>query len=124
MNDQSKPVGTDQTQMAAKTSGRRRLVRGAVAFAPLVLTLRSGALAAASCTGAKTVRTTLDASGKPPAAVGAVSGDVCYKVTEVNTCPNPGVSSKLENAVGGPLPTQSVKMENAAILREVRKSPF
>ena len=34
---------------------RRRLVRGAVAFAPLVLTLRSGALAAASCTGAKIV---------------------------------------------------------------------
>jgi hypothetical protein len=32
---------------------RRRLVRGAAALAPLVLTLRSGALAAASCTGAK-----------------------------------------------------------------------
>ena len=32
---------------------RRRLVRGAVALAPLVLTLRSGALAAASCTGTK-----------------------------------------------------------------------
>lgn len=32
---------------------RRRLVRGAAALAPLVLTLRSGALAAASCTGVK-----------------------------------------------------------------------
>lgn len=34
---------------------RRRLIRGAVACAPLVLTLRSGALAAASCTGARFV---------------------------------------------------------------------
>jgi len=32
---------------------RRRLVRGVMAAAPLVLTLRSGALAAASCTGTK-----------------------------------------------------------------------
>lgn len=36
---------------------RRRLVRGAAALAPLVLTLRSGALAAASCTGAKAFAT-------------------------------------------------------------------
>lgn len=35
--------------------GRRRWVRGAAAVAPLVLTLRSGALAAASCTGAKLI---------------------------------------------------------------------
>jgi hypothetical protein len=48
MKEQSNPVDTDQTEMAEKASGRRRLVRGAVALAPLVLTLRSGGLAAAS----------------------------------------------------------------------------
>ena len=88
MKDQSSPVGTDQNEMAAKASGRRRLVRGAAALAPVVLTLRSGALAAASCTGAKTTNVALDNNGKPPASVGAVKGDVCFKVTEVNTCPN------------------------------------
>ena len=81
---------------------RRRLVRGAAAFAPVVLTLRSGALAAASCTGAKTVNTTLQSNGKPPASVGAVQGDVCYKVTEVNT--GPSSPTKLENHVGSPFP--------------------
>jgi hypothetical protein len=41
---------------------RRRLVRGAVAFAPLVLTLRSGALAAASCTGIRLQARVVNAS--------------------------------------------------------------
>jgi hypothetical protein len=43
---------------------RRRLVRGAAAFAPVVLTLRSGALAAASCTGAVVVSATFDNNGR------------------------------------------------------------
>jgi hypothetical protein len=81
---------------------RRRLVRGAAAFAPVVLTLRSGALAAASCTGARTVNTTLDNSSKPDSSVGAQQGDVCFKVTDVNTCP--GAPNKLENGVGSPTP--------------------
>ena len=45
---------------------RRRLVRGAVAFAPLVLTLRSGALAAASsCTGLKATANTKPSTQNP-----------------------------------------------------------
>ena len=44
-------VGADQTSQLDQR--RRRLVRSAMAVAPLVLTLRSGALAAASCTGVK-----------------------------------------------------------------------
>ncbi|HNC51429.1 MAG TPA: hypothetical protein PLO14_04190 [Accumulibacter sp.] len=43
----------DTTSISELDIGRRRWVRGAAAVAPLVLTLRSGALAAASCTGAK-----------------------------------------------------------------------
>lgn len=44
-------VGADQTSQLDQR--RRRLVRSAMAVAPLVLTLRSGALAAASCTGVR-----------------------------------------------------------------------
>jgi len=43
----------ETTSISELDLGRRRWVRGAAAVAPLVLTLRSGALAAASCTGAK-----------------------------------------------------------------------
>ena len=47
---------TDRSTSASLTDQKgRRLVRGAAAFAPVVLTLRSGALAAASCTGARIV---------------------------------------------------------------------
>lgn len=59
---------------------RRNLVRGAVAFAPLVLTLRSGALAAASCTGAKIVN--IPASGNFTT---SSSSDVC--IPEADICP-------------------------------------
>jgi hypothetical protein len=85
-----------------ENAGRRRLVRGVVAFAPLVLTLRSGA-AAASCTGAKTVSTVLDSQARPLVTVGAVQGDVCYKTTEVQTCAN-SPTTKLENPSGAPTP--------------------
>jgi hypothetical protein len=44
--------------------GRRRLVRGVVAFAPLVLTLRSGGLAAASAGAAVIAYGTVDDKGK------------------------------------------------------------
>ena len=79
MNDQSNPVGTDQAEVAAKASGRRRLVRGAVALAPVVLTLRSGALAAASCTGVRVfnVRTNGDGKFDAPTGSGVVAGDYC-----------------------------------------------
>lgn len=77
---------------------RRRLVRGAVALAPLVLTLRSGALAAASCTGAKTVETTIGDDGKP--GVG-VETDVCIPNAQV--CSTPDYQGyKLETIQGTP----------------------
>jgi hypothetical protein len=86
MQDQSNSFGTDQTEMAEKASGRRRLVRGAMALAPLVLTLRSGgALAAASCTGAaKYLSVTLEGGGKIPGSLTVKSTDVCY--TKVTVC--------------------------------------
>ena len=79
MNDQSNPVGTDQAEVAAKASGRRRLVRGAVSLAPVVLTLRSGGLAAASCTGVKVFNVNTNGDGKfdPPTGSGVVAGDYC-----------------------------------------------
>lgn len=68
-------------ELVAADQRRRRLVRGAVAFAPLVLTLRSGALAAASCTGAKVI----DVTSSPPSPInGAEAGDYC--VSGYNTC--------------------------------------
>ena len=77
MNDQSNPVGTDQTEIATKENTRRRLVRGAVSLAPVVLTLRSGGLAAASCTGVVAL-VTVNSGGKinnPPTAV--AEGQTC-----------------------------------------------
>jgi len=47
----SETIKDQETSSEQGNAGRRRLVRGAMALAPLVLTLRSGALAAASCTG-------------------------------------------------------------------------
>ena len=85
MKDQPNPVGTDQTEMAAKASGRRRLVRGAVALAPVVLTMRSGALAAASCTGARLVDIPNNGKFKP-----ASTTEYCIDdspATVPNVCP-------------------------------------
>ena len=80
MNDQFNPDGTDQAEIAAKASGRRRLVRGAVSLAPIVLTLRSGALAAASCTGARLVRINQNNRiGESRAdRLGLTTSDVCF----------------------------------------------
>lgn len=80
MNDQSNAVGIDQTEIAAKENGRRRLVRGAVSLAPLVLTLRSGALAAASCTGARLVTINDNNRIGPRVAedLGLKTSDVCF----------------------------------------------
>jgi len=80
MNDQSNPVGTDQTEITAKEIGRRRLVRGALSLAPVVLTLRSGALAAASCTGARLVTINeRNRIGRNDAqAMGLTTTDVCF----------------------------------------------
>ena len=93
------PVGlSSETEDAVIVGGvpapenkRRRLVRGAVAFAPLVLTLRSGALAAASCTGVKiaTGAYTKDGglrAGKIKNAPGVVEGDVCVEAGALQAC--------------------------------------
>ncbi len=48
----SETIKDQETSSEQGNAGRRRLVRGAMALAPLVLTLRSGA-AIASCTGVK-----------------------------------------------------------------------
>jgi hypothetical protein len=74
---------------------RRRLVRGAMAAAPLVLTLRSGALAAASCTGAISVDTTIGNNGKPGA---GSTGDVCIPIADAPLCPTS--NNKLKNLPG------------------------
>jgi hypothetical protein len=82
---------------------RRRLVRGAAAFAPVVLTLRSGALAAASCTGAKTVSYTIPKTGPNNGALppGTVEGDVC--VQGLSTCTTSGMSDhKVETPLSVP----------------------
>lgn len=100
---------TGETGMPGDTSiienKRRRLVRGAVAFAPLVLTLRSGALAAASCTGAaKVAQTTLGAGATIPTTSPPVeTGDGCFtRVTQCSTnasklSTDPGTYEKIGN---------------------------
>jgi len=107
------PVDTGAViQGAASTpeNKRRRLVRGAVAFAPLVLTLRSGALAAASCTGARTYNgtavVTIPNNKKIPTSVGAAPGDTCYRATDVTLCPDQ--PWKLENPPLAPLTSTTV----------------
>ena len=101
---------TGETAMPGDTSSienkRRRLVRGAVAFAPLVLTLRSGALAAASCTGLKIVNATTRGTNFPrpgrivvPDGVTLpVPGDVCVEAQVLSTCStNPNKVDTLSN---------------------------
>jgi hypothetical protein len=86
-----------------ENAGRRRLVRGVAAFAPLVLTLRSGALAAASCTGAKTVSYQIPSTGNNNGGLpaGTVEGDVCVKGLDV--CATPGTSGhKVSTPLGTP----------------------
>jgi hypothetical protein len=60
----SETIKDQETSSEQGNAKRRRLVRGAMALAPLVLTLRSGALAAASCTAARVVD--LGPDGKIP----------------------------------------------------------
>jgi hypothetical protein len=56
-SDQPQAVNVDAAPTGPQASipdlTKRRLMRGAAAAAPVLLTLRSGALAAASCTGVK-----------------------------------------------------------------------
>lgn len=98
-----------ETSNQHENAGRRRLVRGAVSIAPVVLTLRSGALAAASCTGAK-VLTTLDSTKKVPTSVtlatdaSGVVTDKCVATSNVPICDGastvPGLPTRVKNPVG------------------------
>lgn len=66
---------------------RRQLLRGALGVAPVVMTLRSGALAASSCTGAQLIVSALDDKAQFVDNVGKVqSGDVCAIVTSATGC--------------------------------------
>ncbi|MFZ4535506.1 hypothetical protein [Propionivibrio sp.] len=101
---------TGETAISGDTSipenKRRRLVRGAAAFAPLVLTLRSGALAAASCTGLKIVNATTRGTSfprpgriiVPDGVVPPVPGDICVQAQVLTTCStNPNKVETLSN---------------------------
>jgi len=86
------PAKSDQSSSAAASPpdrARRRLVRGAAAVAPLVLTLRSGGvLAAVSCMGVSQITVT-DANGDFMGNSIAVPGDQCVDTFSQNaaTCP-------------------------------------
>lgn len=110
-----KPVDLSSATAEASAPGdieehenkRRRLIRGAVACAPLVLTLRSGALAAASCTAAKVIGVTTNNSGNftPPSGSGVAAGDYC--VSGVQAC-TPDSPSRIGGGTVDSLPISQV----------------
>ena len=78
---------------------RRRLIRGAVTIAPVVLTLRSGALAAASCTGALGTNYAANSAGNLSPTTNLVANTNQACVTGWTACP--GVPGKvLDTTVG------------------------
>lgn len=77
---------------------RRRMIRSAAAVAPLVLTLRSGAVAAAvSCAGIKGFGTTNPGNGNI-SGVSATTADTC--VSSYTVCPDPAQSAKIVKGDG------------------------
>lgn len=87
-NDNSIENASTQQTSQATDFRRRRLIRGALGAAPVILTLRSGALAAASCTGAKALAVT-DTSGKfTNTTSGIVTGDRCVTPYNAAGCPS------------------------------------
>lgn len=85
---------------------RRRLIRGAVGIAPVVLTLRSGALAAASCVPAKTIGATTDGSGVITPQTGIVATDHCITPSSQVNCAGTShinVSSETQSGPGADL---------------------
>jgi hypothetical protein len=87
----------DQVAAVQPDIRRRRLVRGAAAVAPMVLTLRSGALAAASCTGAKII--SIDSTGQIDR-VGLNDTDVCF--TDQQVCPGYPLSGPHQDRIRNP----------------------
>ena len=97
-------VARSETAGQGADRGRRRLIRGAVAVAPVILTLRSGALAAASCTGVRVL--TVDVQGgviQPP--YQHQEGDYCVIAPETLNCPGEKISGGLDG--GTVVPHQS-----------------
>ncbi len=88
----SEMIKEQETSSEHEDVARRRLIRGVVALAPLVLTLRSGALAAASCTGLKATPNTRPSSAARPGRIvnatpaDPVVGDVCVLPNELTAC--------------------------------------
>lgn len=82
--------GDDKALVADLNLRRRRLIRGVTAVAPLILTLRSGALAAASCTGVKAINVSVGSNNRP--ASGIAGQDYCatQNTTLTSTCVAPG----------------------------------
>jgi len=105
---------------------RRRLVSGVMAVAPLVLTLRSGALAAASCTGTKIKPGVAATDGRARIRTGGTSGTFVtsglnafndnpntadYCVKSVDSCSIP------ELAAAGKVDTHDANEMQAAVYR-------
>ena len=98
------------SQTSLMDQRRRRLVRGAMAVAPLVLTLRSGALAAASCTGVKipAVAVKPNSPTAPPndprrgeilsPSAPLAPGDVCVAPGVLQQCPPPSTEKVLTSS--------------------------
>jgi hypothetical protein len=72
---------------------RRRLLRGAAGIAPVVITLRSGALAASSCVNTKAVVVT-DNTGNFSSAESLAIGDKCVVAYGNTDCTIPSIDSK------------------------------
>ena len=71
-------------ESSATDQRRRRLVRGAAAAVPVILTLRSGALAAASCTGAVAVDVETNKHARLPD--GTYDGKYCASNVSTSAC--------------------------------------
>jgi hypothetical protein len=89
-----RPEEPNRTSVVDVSPSRRRLVRGAASVVPLVLTLRSGTLAAQSFTPeAKTITTLREEKGGKfklaSGSSGLENGDLCY------TDPRPGPGRSL-----------------------------
>jgi hypothetical protein len=115
MND-GKP--TDETQAHASASAgqaaalpggqgpdarKRRLLRGAVGIAPVIITLRSGSLAAASCVGAKALGSTSDPNGDFTIASGGPinPGDRCVAGYTQTLCSTPKIDDHAHSTAVG-----------------------
>lgn len=87
----------DSAEDFEPNAARRRLMRGALVAAPVMLTLRSGALAAVSgCVSAKNTSVTTSGNGQLPSGIvnpPVIPGDQCILGTTTGSC-EPGYVTK------------------------------